>query len=153
MTVNKLVCDIIEYINIHINYKISIDDLVCKFNYNRYYIMKLFKKELNISIINYINYKRVYNSLVSLNDTNMTILKAALDNGFTSQEYYTETFKNVMGVNPTTYKMSLNNRMISKKDSDLIIKNLIKIETTIENINKYYHKRNPKEAKSLSIFK
>ncbi len=151
---NDLICDILEYINKNINKKVTIDELVNEFHFNRYYIMKLFKKELNISIINYINYKRILKSINSLQDNNNnSILKIALDNGFTSQEYYTETFKNVIGVNPSTYKMSLNNRMIAVKDSDLIVKNLIKIETTIEKINKYYHKRNPKETKSLSIFK
>ena len=48
MISNSLVCDILEYINKNINDKITIDDLTYEFNYNRYYLMKLFKKELDI---------------------------------------------------------------------------------------------------------
>ena len=95
MISNSLVCDILEYINKNINEKITIDDLTYEFNYNRYYLMKLFKKELDISIVNYINYKRIYNSLSSLRN-DKSILMVALDNGFYSQEYYAEIFKKVI---------------------------------------------------------
>ena len=111
MISNSLVCDMLEYINKNINDKITIYDLTYEFNYNRYYLMKLFKKELDISIINYINYKRIHNSLSSLRD-DKSILMVALDNGFYSQEYYTEIFKKVIGTNPITYKSFIKNRKI-----------------------------------------
>ena len=76
--VNNLVCDIINYINENINDKISIEELTQEFNYNRYYIMKLFKRELDISIINYINCIRIYNSLNSLRSILYMILKTLI---------------------------------------------------------------------------
>lgn len=60
---NKLICDILFYIDKNINNKINIQDIADIFFFNRFYIMKLFKKELGISINNYINLKRILNSL------------------------------------------------------------------------------------------
>ena len=152
MISNSLVCDMLEYINKNINDKITIYDLTYEFNYNRYYLMKLFKKELDISIINYINYKRIYNSLSSLRD-DKSILMVALDNGFYSQEYYTEIFKKVIGTNPITYKSFIKNRHLSKKkEEDILITNLINLENVIDKANNYTRRRKS-EDKVKSIFK
>ena len=43
---NELICDILNYIDVNINKKITIVELYLKFYYNRYYIMKLFNKEI-----------------------------------------------------------------------------------------------------------
>ena len=56
---NELICNILSYIETNIKNKITIDNLVEEFNYNRYYIMKLFKKELGVSIVDYINIVRM----------------------------------------------------------------------------------------------
>ena len=152
MISNSLVCDILEYINKNINEKITIDDLTYEFNYNRYYLMKLFKKELDISIVNYINYKRIYNSLSSLRE-NKSILMIALNNGFYSQEYYAEIFKKVIGTAPITYKSFIKNRHLSKqKNEDILITNLIDLEDVMDKVNNYI-KRRKTDSKIKSIFK
>ena len=152
MISNSLVCDILEFINKNINEKITIDDLTYEFNYNRYYIMKLFKKELDISIVNYINYKRIYNSLSSLRE-NKSILMIALNNGFYSQEYYAEIFKKVIGTAPITYKSFIKNRHLSKqKNEDILITNLIDLEDVMDKVNNYI-KRRKTDSKIKSIFK
>ena len=152
MISNSLVCDMLEYINKNINDKITIYDLTYEFNYNRYYLMKLFKKELDISIINYINYKRIHNSLSSLRD-DKSILMVALDNGFYSQEYYTEIFKKVIGTNPITYKSFIKNRHLSKKkEEDILITNLINLEDIVAKTNNYIRRRKT-DNKVKSIFK
>lgn len=40
---NELVCQILEFLDSNINRKISIQEIVLKFSYDRYYIMKRFK--------------------------------------------------------------------------------------------------------------
>ena len=90
---NTLICNILRYINNNINEKISIEDLENEFHYNRYYIMKLFKKELNITIIDYINSIRIYNSIIQIKEQDQNLLNIAYKNGFYSIEYYYETFR------------------------------------------------------------
>ena len=153
---NELVCNILEYINQNINSYISIDDLVKETYFNRYYIMKKFKRELGISINDYINIKRIYNSTNEIRNTDNSFLNVALNNGFNSLEYFSETFKKILGVSPRDYKKSTY-FIIKLEDKKLntLRKNLIIIDNIINKTNKYLLRRKPKKPmfKVLSIFK
>lgn len=152
---NELVCKILNYIDENINNRISIDDLSKFFNYNRYYIMKLFKRELNISIIDYVNIVRINNSLEYIKN-NYSFLSIALVNGFYSLEYYSEIFKKVLGVNPSTYKKLINrNNNLSEKKMDICTTHLAYIKKIIDKCNKYKENIKPSvlPVKKLSIFK
>ena len=151
---NELVCNILSYINANINDEITIDSLSKKFYFNRTYIMKRFKKELSISIVNYINIVRIYNSLKYLKE-DKKILEVALLNGFNSQEYYTEIFRNVIGVNPLSYKKYINYiAKLDNKSINIIENNLIKVESKLKEIEIYMNNRKPIfTVKKLSLFK
>ena len=151
---NELVCNILFFIEKNIKDKITIEDISKEFNYNRYYIMKLFKKELNISIFNYINIIKIYNSLKYFNN-NHSILSCALLNGFYSQEYYNEIFKKVLGINPRTYKKIINNDYIHDKQLNIFTNNLSNIKKIINKCNEYKLNIKPKDnpIRILSIFK
>ena len=149
---NELVCNIIEYINNNLHDEIRIDNLVKRFYFNRTYIMKRFKKEIGISIINYINTMKIYNSLKDLK-YNKSILEIALLNGFNSQEYYSETFKDIMGVSPLTYRKYINYIIkLDNKSINTIQRNIIEIESLIFKTKKYLNNRksiNPVKKISL----
>ena len=150
----KLICDILIYINQNINKNITIDELSNIFFFDKFYIMKLFKKELNITIINYINAIRIYNSLKDFKYNN-NIMRIALNNGFNSIEYFSETFKNVLKISPREYKYFI------KRNNKLTLNKIIDIRISIANLqylkdktNKYINNRPPEETKVkiLSIF-
>lgn len=152
---NELVCNILSYIDENFKNKITIDDLVSEFNYNRFYIMKLFKRELNISIIDYINTIKIYNSLNYINN-NHSFLSCALINGYYSLEYYSEMFKKILGVNPRTYKKIINrNKDVTIKELDTFTNNLAKIKRIIDKCNLYKTNIVPRTlpTKKLSLFK
>ena len=108
--------------------------------------MRVYKKELNMTIIDYMNKKRIFASLEELKETQDSILKVALMHGFTSQEYYTETFIKVMGVNPNTYrKFTKNHPSVTEDNTNKIRKNLTDLKYQLDQITKY--KQNvPKET-------
>ncbi|MEE3343111.1 MAG: AraC family transcriptional regulator [Bacilli bacterium] len=152
---NDLVCDILEYIDNNINNKISIKDICDKFYYNRYYIMKLFKREIGVSINNYINNIRIYNSTKLIKDSNYSMLMIGLYNGFYSLEYFSEMFKKIIGVSPLKYKKYSRNRfLLDDKDVDKILNGIINLKLLIDFKNEYKNNRKPKEApvRKLSIF-
>ena len=152
---NELICDILEFIDTNLNRKITIEEVSKKFFYNRYYIMKLFKKELGITFINYINCMRIYNSIKSIQCSNDSFTKIALCNGFYSLEYFSEIFNKVMGVSPTLFK---NYYKYKYRLSDLelitISSNWIELQTLVETVNKYKKNKIPKISPVLkrSIF-
>ena len=81
---NDLVCDILDFIDQHINQKITMSMLSQHFYFHKDYIMRLFKKELHTTIIQYINTKRIFQSLYDLQTTNDSILSIGLHHGFSS---------------------------------------------------------------------
>ncbi len=151
---NELICDILTYINQNINNKITINDLEDLYHYNRYYIMKLFKKEVGMTIINYINSLRIYNSIKCIESSSSSFLSIALNNGFSSLEYFSETFKVITGYAPSDFKSFFNNN-ISDKDY-IKIQNSISELFDISNFYlKYVERRKPRKAPvmKLSLFK
>jgi len=153
---NKLVCDILNYIELNLNSKISINDLEKKFYYNKFYIMKLFKKEIGISIFEYINILRIYNSSNEIKNTNNSFTMISMNNGFYSLEYFSETFKKVVGVNPRTYKNFWNyNYKIKETDLNTIRESIIYLNNFIVKKENYISNTKPIETpiKKLSIFK
>ena len=125
------------------------DELSRLFYFNKDYIMRTFKKELGITIIDYINKKRIYNSLEELQNTDDMMLKVALKHGYASQEYYSEIFSKYMGVNPLTYrKFTKVNTTIKYEEIELIRKNLVELRYQLDNIQKY-RSNVPKETKKV----
>jgi len=118
MKPRELVSYIIDYLNNSINRFVSIDELALYFGYEKSYIMKVFKKHIGITIKDYQNNRRIYNSIKNIYYGD-SFLKAALDNGFNSLEYYSEMFTKVVGVSPSTYKKFINNKC-SKEDIVII---------------------------------
>lgn len=139
---NILICNILEYLNNNINKEITSDELSILFYYDKTYIMKKFKKELNISIHDYINMIRIYNSLQYFRDDDY-ILSIALKNGFNSLEYFSEIFKKYMGVSPIIYKKYLSYKNITDKDQERILDNLSRIINIKTYINNYLNHKKP----------
>ena len=131
-----IIQDILSYIDDNIYAKITIEELSRKFYLNKDYIMRLFKKESGKTIIQYMNEKRIYLSLPELQETDDYILKVALTHGFTSQEYYTETFTKVMGVNPIVYrKFTKNHPSVTEEEISCIRKNLTELKYQLDQIH------------------
>ena len=151
---NSLVCDLLEYIDIFLYTKITINDLQDKFNYNRYYIMKVFKKEIGITIFDYINKLKINNSLKNLSNIKISILNIAITNGFYSIEYFSEIFKKEIGISPKQYQKLIFNKYAYNEKITLVITNIINIKRIIEYANNYKNnrKRISFPVRKLSIF-
>ena len=151
MRSNELIFKILVYIDNNIFTKITLYGLAHTFHYNKYYIFKLFKKEIGYTLIDYINKLKIYYSLKLLNNSDYSILKIAIDNGFYSLEYYSETFKKEIGVSPKKYQKMLADRLLDQRTISKILEitNLVKYKN--EYISNYNN--NAKKTLVLSIFK
>lgn len=68
------------------------------------YLSTLFKKELGINFVDYINQQRVEKAKRLLRDTNDKTLKIARDIGFYDESYFSRTFKRITGLRPHEYR-------------------------------------------------
>ena len=122
------------------------------FYFDKTYIMKRFKRELGISIHEYINTIRIYNSLAYFKDNNY-VLSIALNNGFNSLEFFSETFKKIMGVSPTVYKNYLEHLDISNEKFEKIINNVYRISSIKFNALDYLSHRKRDVSGYVKILK
>ena len=151
---NDLICDILDFIDDNINRKITMDELSRHFYFHKDYIMRLFKKEIHSTISDYINKKRIFQSLKDLQLSNDSILYIGLKHGFSSLEYYSEVFHKVMGVSPVIYrKFSARSIEVEDEDMKTIQKNLANISGFFENVTRYRNNRKKTLSMNLSIFK
>lgn len=151
---NDLVCEIISFLNRNINRKVAIQELSNIFFFHKDYIMRLFKKEIHCSIITYMNKMRIYQSLQELQFTNQSILRISINHGFSSLEYFSEVFHQIMGVSPTVYRnFSKRLHFVSQKDGLTIQKRLAELSSFHQFVVNYLDNRKKRLSKSLSIFK
>lgn len=153
---NKLICNILIYINNNINNKISINELSNIFFYNRYYIIKLFKKEIGLSITEYINSIRIYNAIKQIKNSNNKLISIAFKNGFYSLEYFSETFKQITKLNPQKFKAFFSTKKgITDKDVSAINSAIVNLHEISKIKDIYLAKQKPIKppVKRLSIFK
>lgn len=94
----------IHYINENYMNNISLE-IVSDYVYlSTSYFSRLFKKELGINFIDYLNKVRVEESKKYLFDLKVPLSDVANIVGFTDQSYYTKVFKKIEGVSPGQFR-------------------------------------------------
>ena len=149
IVLNTIIKEIKYKKQIDIEEKLKYNDNIAKeLCYDKSYLKKVFKKEIGLSIISYVNMIRIINS-INMFQYDESLLKVCMFNGFNSLEYYSETFKIITGVNPTVYKKFLNNEEISKVDYLKINQFIIRMNTYLSYINEY--KNGIKNVETFSL--
>ena len=142
---NLLIINILKYLNANIYNKIELDTLEDVFNYNKFYLIRLFKRELGLTIKDYLNKIRIYNSLDLIINPNNSCLKVALESGFTSLEYYSEVFTKIIGISPLKYRQFyLKNANLSDNTKNIVINNVISLSDLKEKVEFYIRNTKPK---------
>ncbi|WP_313637876.1 AraC family transcriptional regulator [Paenibacillus sp.] len=95
---------IVSYINVNYAEKLSLDEIAEKSYSSKYYLAHSFKKQLGISIGNYIKEVRLFHSLRMLESTNDKIVTIALANGFPNVRSFNEAFKIRYKLTPAEFR-------------------------------------------------
>lgn len=109
----KKECVFVErYINSHFKENITLDQLSELTFTNKYHLAHEFKKYKGISCINFLIHRRIEEAKVLLTTTNLNINDISNIIGFSSQSYFTQSFKKCTNMSPTEYK----NHLLNKKN-------------------------------------
>lgn len=76
-------------------------------NINSSYLSTLFKKEVGMTLTDYVNKKRIDHAIFLLNTTTMQIQVIARHCGISDVNYFTKTFKKYVGKTPKEYRDSV----------------------------------------------
>lgn len=101
---NREAYQIKDYIDNNYCENITLDLLAQITNLNKYYISHIFKDTLGISPINYLIQKRLNVCKSLLKTSSLSISEISEAVGFSSQSYFTQTFKRYTDLTPNQYR-------------------------------------------------
>jgi len=96
------------YIVNHLSDKLTLKDIADNVYVHPNYLSALFKKEVGISLFQYIIKRRVEESTYFLKYSNESIADIAAFYQFCNQSYYIKMFNKYMGISPNAYRQSNN---------------------------------------------
>lgn len=102
---NKLITQILEHIDVHLNEPTLTLKTIAKTVYaNESYISRIFKQEMGESLIEYITRKRIERGRILMNTTDLKVYEIAEQVGFSDPHYFSICFKKQLGVTIKEYK-------------------------------------------------
>lgn len=103
-TMNYLVREALAFINQHIATSISLKSISSVLGVSESHISRLFNKEMNMSVLQYVNTQRIEKAKNLLHKTVLKNYEIAEAVGFNSQVHFDIVFKKLMGCTPTEYR-------------------------------------------------
>ena len=93
-----------RYIDANFGDEITLDSLAARTNLNKYYLVHVFTRTYGISPINYLIGRRIDGAKRLLAESDYSISQIAQTVGFSSQSYFSQSFKRVTGQTPAQYR-------------------------------------------------
>jgi two-component system, response regulator YesN len=94
------------YINLHFNESINLQSVADVIGFNRTYLAKKFKTEMNLSVVDYIQRKRIDEAKFLIDLGRLSTTEIGLQVGFSSYNYFCKVFKEITEMTASEYKRS-----------------------------------------------
>ena len=95
-----------DYIEINIFNKNELSDMASHLGYTEYYLSRKFKKEVGVSINDYIRNLKIEKAKVLLQSTHQSIQEISDSLHFCSRSYFTDVFQKVTNTSPHEYRLA-----------------------------------------------
>ncbi|MCQ6275648.1 helix-turn-helix domain-containing protein [Bacillus sp. V3B] len=96
----------IDYIQFNLENLLLLNNIATAIHVNPTYLSRKFKEDTNMTIIEYINHKRVEEAKLYLHRGNKSITEIAFLVGFNDLNYFSRVFKKITSVTPSQYSKS-----------------------------------------------
>ena len=97
----------VEYIKSHLEETITVSETAAQLGVNADYLSSLFRKEMGISFIDFLNRERIQQAAELLTRTDWQIQRIATAVGYNNPSYFTKQFKKVFGQSPMEYRRKI----------------------------------------------
>lgn len=94
----------VRYVKENYMKKITLDDVANHVYLSKAYLSRIFKEEMDVSLVNYINQLRIDKSKALLGDLSLPLIDVANLVGFEEQSYFSKVFKKLNGISPGQYR-------------------------------------------------
>ena len=102
-TVNK----VIMYINDELENDLTVESIASNFHISTSHLSRIFREHVGITLVEYLNVRRVEESQYYLRHTNKSITSISDQFHFCNQSYFTRIFKKYTGVTPKHFRDEL----------------------------------------------
>jgi AraC-like DNA-binding protein len=106
----RLIIEAATYIHEHYSDKLTVKSISTLYGISSQYLIRLFKKKLGITPLQYINQVRILHAKELIRNSFMNFKEITYEIGLENPEYFSRLFKKVEGVPPSTLKRGLNSR-------------------------------------------
>ncbi len=103
MTIERI-RNVIRYVEEHFQENISLQDAAAFLGISREYLCRIFKKNMGISFLQYLNEIRLSKVYTDLQYTSLPISEIMEKNGFTNQKLFNKLFKKMYGCTPSSVR-------------------------------------------------
>ena len=103
---NRITYDIKDYLNEHLDERITLETLSERFHYSRSYLTARFRGSTGMSIMEYLSRLRIKRAKQLLLEGDMTVAQIADRLGYSSMQYFSQCFKQATGCCPSEYAAS-----------------------------------------------
>ena len=107
--ISKPIQSCCEYIEIHLEDKLSISEIAQKIGYSTYYLTRKFKNEVGCSIVDYIKKVKIERAKFLLSQTQLSIPDISRKMNFCTRSYFDEVFHQLTDMSPAEYRIKNSN--------------------------------------------
>ena len=104
-----LIRKVLTQIDYDLTADLGLKNLATQLNVNPSYLSTLFKKETGFTLTEYVNQKRIEHAVFLLNSSSLQIQMIAQYSGIADVNYFTKTFKKIIGITPKEYRDRVTN--------------------------------------------
>lgn len=101
---HKLVYPIGKYMVVHVEEKLSLENVANAVFLNKNYVSHIFKKYVGMSFVDFVNEVKVDRAKILLKDRNKKIHEIAAQLQYADAEYFSKIFKQKTGISPSEYR-------------------------------------------------
>lgn len=105
-----VVIEVQKYINRNYhNEDLSISEIANNLGVSQTYLIRLFKRELGMTFLDYLTNVRIKNAIILMRDPSLKLYEIAELIGYSTQHYFSNVFKKHVGISPQDYKLGVIN--------------------------------------------
>ena len=102
-----LIRDCITYLDSHYTEKIDLEQLAATFGYTKYYLSTCFKKEVGISISEYLTRRKISYAKTLLQNPYLDVQEISDRLSFANPSHFSSVFRKIVGITPSQYQKQL----------------------------------------------
>lgn len=99
-----MVCKVRQYLQTHYNEVITRKDIESLVHMNQDYVNRKFKQAEGYTLVQYVQYYRIFMAKKLLRETNLTVAEVSAETGYDSPAYFSKVFKKWTDQTPVEYR-------------------------------------------------